>query len=197
MTLKDRTEAARARDECGPGGIWTLDVASLTGCAYGQIGAEPTWWSERHSGSGAGHGALFARFEIWFEHALKILAPRRIYAEMAFTNPKFPGVGRMLLGYRALMAKCCFTHDRWLSFVAPQKITAFFTGDGGMHGQVKKDVTIATCREYGWKTYSDDEADALALFVFAEHDIDAAAHKGRKERLCLTTESKSPPKSAR
>jgi hypothetical protein len=54
----------------------------------------------------------------------------------------------------------------------PSEISKFFLGNAKQGGRAnKKAATIKMCRLYGWDTVSDDAADALALFAYAEHTI--------------------------
>lgn len=191
-----KTEAERARAQCGPGGILALDLAGLTGCAFGQLGGEPTWWSERVAGEGSSSGAVFTRFDAWMTHLLHILAPKRVYAELAFINPHMPNAVMRLAGYKAIVQKCCFSADRWLKFVPPAEITAYFTGSGHWAKGQKKSATIEVCKSLGWDTYSTDEADALALFVFAERDMGVDGNRLKNTLQTKKKPVKKPRKAA-
>lgn len=49
------------------------------------------------------------------------------------------------------------------------EITSYFTGTTKHGGREnKKKATLAACARLGWDTVSDDAADALALWAYAE-----------------------------
>ena len=187
--MRDKEAGVTRARRCGPAGILALDIATTTGWAYGQIGADPVWGSERMGGEGACAAAIFTTFDAWLRHFLDGLAPKIVYAEMPYISTKMPLAAERLYGFRALTEVRCFAADRdGPHWVPPAKITKLFTGLGQWPGGrvEKKTATIRVCAQYGWQGLSDDEADALALFVYGEHQIDANAAQQRLNNAQMT-----------
>ena len=151
--------------------IFTVDIATCTGWAFGPPGANPPLFGERQIAfAPASEEIIFDRFDAWFSGQLDTLRPRHIYAEDVFM-PRSLMVARRLFGLRALAIAAARRRDLRINFVPVQTIQRFHTGVGRWPRGEKKAATIRMCQHYGWFPQTDNQADALAIWLFAEHAI--------------------------
>lgn len=148
-----------------------LDIATTTGWAAGNLGVPVPLFGEHDltAAHGRSEDAIFAEFERWLDHLLRLFRPHYLIAEDVF-HPASMFVAQRLYGLRALCTIVCHRHDIRLRRVNVQRVHRFFTGGGEARGQ-KKALTIARCRQYGWMVESDNQADALALFAYLEAQL--------------------------
>ncbi len=168
-----------------PGGIATFDLATVTGWAYGEPGGKPLYGHRRNGGRpGAPVGAILADFEDWLVRHLDQLHPSVIYYEAPFlprTANINPATVLVLYGLRGMLVAEAHRRDLAARDVNISQITKHFTGFswGHMGRAEKKAATIRMAALYGWPVETDDEADALAVLVFAENQIDPVAARAR------------------
>lgn len=158
--------------------ILALDVASTTGWACGPVGGDPIYGHFALRPGGEWPGRVFSNYRRWLERQIDVLTPRRIYAEDQFM-PRSLIVAQRLLGLRAITQMVSDERDIPLRWVPVQSLSGFFTGQGGMRSAAKKVEFMAVARRYGWHPQVSDEADALAVFLWGEHDV-APAAAGRR-----------------
>ena len=173
------------------GGLLALDVATATGWAYGLPDARPQWGTFDASKRSAENGEILARFEGWIEGRLDEWQP----AWVAFESPYVPRVAptkvrvkgaviatlpapgvplnakvaRRLYQLCGLVELACHRHAIEVREATASSITQAFTGFAGWRGRDnKKKATVRMCEHYGWQVNDDDQADALALWVYME-----------------------------
>ena len=173
-------------------GLLALDVATTTGWAYGAPGARPVWGHFRAGARGAAAGEVLALFRAWLEERCTAWRPSWIAFEAPYVPRVTPARIRTATGHvigtlpsagapidinvlRRLIAMCgqvelvAHEHGIHCREAASNVICRFFTGRGGWGGRAnKKAATQKMCAVYGWPGVSEDEADALALWVYAE-----------------------------
>lgn len=121
---------------------------------------------------GANEAIVFDGFERWLSHKITILRPAYVFAEDQFVPPKASrDVMRRLMGMRAICALVCHRRDVPLRWVPVQTIQRFFTAHGRWPKGEKKAATLRVCNLYGWHPDTDNQADALALWLWGEHAI--------------------------
>jgi hypothetical protein len=176
------------------GGVLALDVATTTGWACGPPGSRPTWGSFRAAGRDRGveTGEVLHRFRLWLDERLgdwrpawvvfeapyvPRTAPTRIRTRtgevVATLPPKSPPIDikvlRRLISLCGLVEMVAWQHKIACREEASNVICRHFTGHGSWGGRAeKKAATQRMCAVHGWAGVTEDEADALALWVYAE-----------------------------
>ena len=140
----------------------------------------------------AAAGEVLNLFRDWLEERCRELQPRWIAFEAPYVPQVTPARVRSASGHavwtmpsrrtpinihtlRRLISLCglvemvAHQHRIECREELPTKITQSFTGHGNWAGREnKKKATIRMCEVYGWPVANDNEADALALWVYAE-----------------------------
>lgn len=190
------------------GGLLALDVATTTGWAYGLPGDRPSFGhfrSGRPRPKGEGNaGEVLAQFRIWLAARCREWQPRMIVFEAPYVPRVAPDKVRTVHGrlistlpsssppidihvLRRLISLCglveMVAHEHQIPCreEASNVICRHFTGNGSWGGRAnKKAATQKMCAVYGWPGVTEDEADALALWVYAEAVLFpwAAQHRG-------------------
>jgi len=179
------------------GGILALDVATTTGWAYGMPGDRPAFGhfrsgTPRRKGADDNLGEVLTEFRGWLDRWCAKSEPRMMVFEAPYVPRFAPKKVRTRTGQvvatepnkaipidikvvRKLFAMCglveMVAHDRAIPCREAQSnvICRHFTGNGSWGGREnKKAATQKMCAVYGWPDVSEDEADALALWVYAE-----------------------------
>jgi hypothetical protein len=174
------------------GGLLALDVATVTGWAYGVPGSRPEWGGFRAGRRGVETGECLHLFQLWLDERVETwrpdwivfeapyvprTAPTRIRTrtgEIVATLPaKTPPIDikvlRRLISLCGLVEMIAWQHQVRCREEASNVICRHFTGHGSWGGRAeKKAATQRMCAVYGWSGVTEDEADALALWVYAE-----------------------------
>jgi Holliday junction resolvasome RuvABC endonuclease subunit len=159
--------------------ILTIDAATTTGWAFGAPGsAVPMFGEHCMAERGIANAVAFDNFERWLTAKLTLLRPRYLYIEDIFP-PRNRAVAQRLYGLRAITEMAAHRHDARLRSVTVHQVHRFFTGYGLQPKAEKKATTIRVCREYGWNVDTDNQADALSLWLYAEHQLAPSAASGR------------------
>lgn len=168
-----------------PGCIACFDLATVTGWSVGQPGERPLYGSRRNGGRpGASPGAILDDFESWLSEHLDFVRPAWIFYEapyLAGSRTINPATVQVLYGLSAILLMHAHRRGIAIRSVNISQATKHFTGfSWGRLGRAeKKAATIRMAKLYGWDVASDDEADALALFVYAENQVDPVAARQR------------------
>lgn len=94
-----------------------------------------------------------------------------------------PYIGKMinastvliLYGLEAFTLRAAWQRDIAIRKVPTHIVTKFTLGSAHPRREEKKRLTIDLCRRHGWKVEDDNEADAIALFLYASHETDPVA----------------------
>lgn len=153
-----------------------LDLATRVGWAHGRVGERPVWGAN-DLGRGRSNGEVLSAYISWLCARLDALQPEVV----AFESPYMPAANSRFsapanaLTIRRLYSLAGFTeaicHRRRLRCyeAAPSEITRAFLGGPAPKGRAnKKAATIKMARLLGYPVADDDEADAVALWTFAE-----------------------------
>jgi|ERR1700687_422318 len=158
--------------------ILSLDTSTITGWAAGRPGERPQF-GERHFGSGRSNGEVLCLFRHWLNARCDELRPTSIWVEAPYVPSRFsPGPPMNALTMRRLLAMAveaeAVAWERRIEYHEPTigEIAKFFLGNARQGGRAnKKAATIKMCSIYGWDTTSDNAADALALWHYAEFNL--------------------------
>jgi hypothetical protein len=156
--------------------ILSLDLATRTGHCHGPIGGRPLWGSQDF-GRGRDNGAVLADFSAWLNAKIEVLRPTIV----AFESPYMP-VGRSpfaapanaltirrLYAFAGITEAICHARRVQCYEARPLEITRHFLGGPAPKGRrEKKLATVRMCHLLGFAVTDDDEADALALWAYAE-----------------------------
>ncbi len=169
--------------------LLALDSATTTGAAWGELGGQPQWAT--FAAKGDSLGEKISRFRFWLMSRVMALRPEWILYEAPYIPvpraPRFAAAGtavsrapsgppmnaatiELLCGFTGTIQEIAFERQIKCRSATVLEITRWFTGTVKHGGRAnKKAATIEACRRLGWDTVSDDAADALALWAFAEH----------------------------
>lgn len=164
------------------GGVFTLDVATASGWAYGSMGDAPQHGVFTLPATGDDLGRALHVFAQWLSGKIRELQPREIVFEApilpAQTNIKTLKKLYCLAGTVELIAaiECVpcseITAGEWRKAFLGQHYPKQSSRD-----ELKRAV-IAACRQMGWNPNSDDDADALGMLhvALAHRNQQAAAN---------------------
>ena len=174
------------------GGILALNVATTTGWAYGMPGDRPAFGHFRSGKPRDATGEVLAQFRVWLDRCCAKSQPRMVVFEAPYVPRFAPKKVRTKTGQvisttpssstpidiyvvRRLFAMCglvemiAYEHNIPCREEQSNVICRHFTGNGSWGGREnKKAATQKMCAVYGFPGLSEDEADALALWVYAE-----------------------------
>ena len=156
-------------------GLLALDQATTLGWSHALPGQEPVWGTKRFEGQ---KGAGFVGAALWafLEDLTGRFAPDWIVYEAPYV-PTSAGKARVptnaetmrrLLGMAFLIDTFAELHSIECREIASVAATKHMTGRGRYPDRkAKKRAVMQACWARGWKV-GEDEADALALLLFAE-----------------------------
>lgn len=155
--------------------LLTLDLATVVGWASGPIGAHPAFGSFRVSGSDLGRWLKF------FRAALSGLIVEYRPTLIIFEAPIIVAGGSALATVRKLTGLAALTELAACDFGIPvreagaSEIAKALLGRARFPGgrKEKKAATVAACKALGFAVRDDNEADAVALWLYAAGMLDA------------------------
>jgi hypothetical protein len=158
-----------------PGGILALDLSSVTGWAYGPVGADrPLCGRWLLPGSIRERGIMFAALDNELDDAITLHQPVVVVSEA----PLAPGrtvstieVWRQQLGLAGAVEQCCYRRSiRWREQAA-STIRAAVLGTARVGGT--KQPMLDYCASRGWKVADDNVADACVTWEYAQRMVAA------------------------
>lgn len=119
-------------------------------------------------------GDALARFEKWLNEMFDRFKPAGVIFESPILPQKTtPATVRKLMSMAGILQMVCHRRGvRWIREAQPSSLKLFISGHGGKG----KGRVMAAIASFGWSFSTDDEADALALFVYAA-DLYAAERR--------------------
>jgi len=184
--------------------VLAVDAAATCGFALGDTGAEPRFGSRNFTGSNAS-GEVVARFS----HFLRAIIEREKPEVIAYEAPYFP-MGfrkgppanaktlRRLLGMAEIVDAIAFDYRLRCYQATAGEVCSYLTGKSNWGGRDKKKAaTIAAARLWGWNVSDDNQADACAVWAYAESILDPVAAAQRRARLGLELALHPPNEDAR
>jgi Holliday junction resolvasome RuvABC endonuclease subunit len=170
-------------------GVLAIDQATTVGWAHCEPAQHPQWGHKRLALPGAEHEEVAQSFDLFLRSLIEHTQPRHLIYERPFLGVQNAQTIMLLAGLR------------WhILLVAPQygvrvwdqetrAAVKLLTGHGKFPGatadarrKAKKQATMAACWARGWKA-TEDEADALALLLFAESRLYPREAKERRMTL--------------
>ncbi|HZT90334.1 MAG TPA: hypothetical protein VFA12_20505 [Stellaceae bacterium] len=141
-----------------------LDLATRLGFAHGDPGARPVSGSVRIEGAA---GGFFLNYQRWLGGALDRLQPEIIVQEAPILTGKHTSLGtaERLMGMACItVMECARRNIPRIARVQPSQVKKFLVDNGA----AKKQAMIDRCRQLGFEPADDNEADAIAVFLWAE-----------------------------
>jgi hypothetical protein len=155
-------------------GILALDPALVTGFAHSEPGERPTWGHQRLGASGEDTDKISEALEIFLETRIALWQPQYIVRETVYDGPN-PVTNNILGGIGWQIDMQARQHRIPCAKVDSNEFIKWFTSHKGkwpgntyeQRRAAKKRATVTTAHTYGWQC-TQDEADALALLIYAE-----------------------------
>jgi crossover junction endodeoxyribonuclease RuvC len=184
--------------------VLAVDAAATCGFALGDTGAEPRFGSRNFTGSNAS-GEVVARFARFLRVVIErdkpdVLAYEAPYFPMGFRKgpPANAKTLRRLLGMAEIVDAIAFDYRLRCYQATAGEVCSYLTGKSNWGGRAqKKAATIAAARLWGWNVSDDNQADACAVWAYAESILDPVAAAQRRARLGLELALHPPNEDAR
>lgn len=150
--------------------VLALDLASVSGWAYGDPGGAPTHGYIRFAKAGSSHEAIFASAMRWMTGMMRI-KPSLVVWESPLSTVFRRGrtttdTTSILFGLPAVIGAVAFEHGVYdLRKADTRDVRNFFIGSNPKRARAKP-MVIAQCKRQGWNVTDDNEADALAVWHY-------------------------------
>lgn len=151
--------------------VLALDLATVTGWAYGEPGMEPKHGTVRFANPGASHEAIFAKASTWTK---MILADKRI-TTVVWEAPMPTSFKRgqsnvnttsLLYGLPAVIGAVVYLAGIYdIRKADTRDVRNYFIGCSPKR-HLAKPMVMKQCRTCGWEVADDNEADALATWDY-------------------------------
>jgi hypothetical protein len=181
--------------------ILALDNATRLGFCHGIVGAPPVWGSHNF-GRNRSNGEVLSAFRAWLIEKLDATGASIVAFESPYmpTGPNNPfAAPANALTIRRLYAFAGFTeavcHERRVKCyeARPSEITRHFLGGPAPRGrEAKKAATVKMARLLGFDVADDDEADAVALWNYAEAQFAPAMISRRRAAAGIEIDLHAP-----
>lgn len=153
------------------GGIFSADIGTTCGWAYAVPNDTPIWGHRNFADVEPGPGGVFCAFGDWLEKRFAETSPAYFVREELWVSR---GRGNNILTVRRLFGMDAIAlriaRQRGIKIREwPIQTVARFHGTFGLKSAQKKRVTRQNMiQRYGFLGATEDEADALALWLYAE-----------------------------
>jgi hypothetical protein len=151
--------------------ILALDLATVTGWAFGNPGEQPVFGSIRFGKTSPTHGEIAAAAIEWMIGKLDEVKPHLIVFEQPLP-PNFTGghttlnTSMVLMGLPFLLSGIAYKLGIFnVTSATVSQVRNCFLGENLKSAQAEK-LTLARCQHLGWAPKDHNEADALALWCY-------------------------------
>lgn len=160
--------------------LLALDVATVTGFAWGPVDGTPKADTVRFAKNGAIDDEVWASATKWLANFLAGYSPDVVAIEAPIMtsqshNGTNPATQMRLLGLQAVLRNVvALKLARPAKLVHVQSARKFFIGHGNLTGEEAKRRAKARCIELGWLTEESathDKADAMCVWAKAAGDL--------------------------
>jgi hypothetical protein len=150
------------------GAVLALDLATVSGWAWGKPGATPKFGHERFAKAGESRAVAYKRFRLW----LSLFCSAKKVELVCFESPVatfLPNTSihtiKLLIGLCEHLEFWALEHEIELREASVAQVRSHFIGRN-LKSAIAKPLVLARCRERGWLAETTDEADALALWDY-------------------------------
>ena len=143
------------------GSVLALDLATVTGYAFGKPGSSPKFGHHRFAKTGQPRPAAYKQFRLW----LDLWCSARKTDLIVFESPAVPTymMGQTNVGTTKLLFGLCEHLEEWaynkieLREASVSQVRSHFIGRN-LKGAVARPITMARCHERGWKVETSDRS---------------------------------------
>ena len=156
------------------GRVLALDLATVTGWAYGCPGSNPKCGHIRFGKPNSTRATTYRAFRAWLsamtEGAFPDLPPPDLVVYESPAIPSFMGgrtnieTTRLLFGLAEHLEEFCYSRFE-LREATVSQVRSHFIGSN-MKAKIAKPLTLERCQDFGWEVATTDEADAAALWDY-------------------------------
>jgi len=151
------------------GRILALDLATVTGYAWGVPGAIPQCGHIRFTKPGSTRPRTYRAFRDWFDQMWPKVTPDLIVYESPAVPSFMAGktnidTTRLLYGLAEHLEEICYGKIELREATASQ-VRCHFLGQN-LKAKIAKPMTLERCRDLGWQCETVDESDAAALWDY-------------------------------
>ena len=145
-----------------------LDLATVTGWAYGEPDKAPDFGSLRFAKPGASHAEVYRGMRAWLNdwiidsNLIVYESPAAASVMMGRTNME---TLRVLIGLCEHVEELCYSRID-LREARTSDVRSHFIGTNRIKRPQAKWATMSRCHELGWKVSNDNEADACAVWHY-------------------------------
>lgn len=151
------------------GAVLALDLATVTGWAYGKPEEKPLFGSQRFGKQGSSRARTYRSFRLWLDVFCSARPPTMIVFESAATPSWMAGrtnidTVKLLMGLTEHLEEWCC--DRFeLREASTSQVRTHFIGRN-LQSKIAKPLVVARCRERGWMVEDDNQGDACAIWDY-------------------------------
>lgn len=151
--------------------VLALDLASVSGWAYGEPGGVPLHGTIRFASVGASHEAVFANAVHWMsrmivDHPIDLVCWEAPLAASFKRGTTTVNTTTLLYGLPAVIGAVAYNAGIHDFYKADTKAVRLHFIGGNPPRTVAKRLTKYQCVKMGWNVQDDNEADALATWSY-------------------------------
>jgi len=148
------------------GKVLALDLATVTGWAFGAPDDKPEFGSLSFGKPDASRASRYRAFRRWLDASSKadLIVFESPAVPMLMSGKTNIDTVRFLIGMTENLEEWC--HDRVeLREASVSQVRSYFIGQN-MKAKIAKPLTLERCQQLGWMAEDFDQADALALWSY-------------------------------
>ena len=151
--------------------VLALDLASVTGWAFGAPGDRPKYGSQRFASIGASHEAIFWAAFRWMSNACEDFDPDVVVWEAPLATIFKRGstnaaTTTLLYGLPAIVGMCAYRRNIFdIRKAETRDVRLHFIGSNPKRVKAKP-LVMRQCHVMGWPVTDDNQADALATWHY-------------------------------
>jgi Holliday junction resolvasome RuvABC endonuclease subunit len=164
------------------GTLLTFDCAAKTGCAVGEPGNLPTFFSHKFESTGDNYGRHQSNVRSAYGGIITRHKPVLIgYEQPSIFGVTTPATVIKLCSYASTLEELCLKENHGVTVrqANPSQVKKFWTGKGN----AKKPDMVARARALGFAVTNDDEADAIAVWFWMVACYGTDEQKRRFEQM--------------
>jgi len=153
------------------GTVLALDLASVTGFAFGKPGTVPKFGHHRFVSSNTSRAGLYRAYRTWLDERWNVRGrqPDLIVYESAAVPSIMMGKTNVetiktLMGLAEHLEEWAYNKVE-LREATVSQVRCHFIGQN-MKASIAKPLTVEKCQQLGWMVETNDEADACALWDY-------------------------------
>lgn len=155
-----------------------MDLARITGWAYGPVEWAAPWFGSWHMPLIGGEGMRFACFENELVDALELYQPETVILEAPIALPAMTNRAAMWqqLGMRAIARAACWRQSIVVSEVSPDIVRSEILGYSRIPGHpgAIKDHVMGWCRKHGLRVPDHNAGDAVLIWTWHKRCVTGA-----------------------